>query len=216
VKFFLTIFLLMSAVVAQSQTLKIALLKYSGGGDWYANPTSLPNLVNFCNQNLKTNISNDIPTVEPGNAEIFNYPFVHATGHGNVEFSASDIENLRLYLMSGGFLHFDDNYGTRDFVFREMKRVFPDNPLVEIPSSHLIFHQKYHFNNGLPKIHEHDNHAPVAFGIFIEDRLVFLYTWECDLGDGWEDIEVHNDTPQKHLEALQMGANIIEYVFNHN
>ena len=131
----------MSAVASQSQTLKIALLKYSGGGDWYANPTSLPNLVKFCNQNLKTNISNDIPTVEPGSAEIFNYPFVHATGHGNVEFSASDIENLRLYLMSGGFLHFDDNYGTRDFVFREMKRVFPDNPLVEIPSSHLIFHQ---------------------------------------------------------------------------
>ena len=129
---------MVSTFTLEAQTLKIALLKYSGGGDWYANPTSLPNLVKFCNQNLRTNISNDIPTVEPGSAEIFNYPYVHATGHGNVEFSGSDIENLRLYLMSGGFLHFDDNYGTRDFVFREMKRVFPDNPLVEIPSSHLI------------------------------------------------------------------------------
>ncbi|MCQ2973537.1 MAG: DUF4159 domain-containing protein [Bacteroidales bacterium] len=215
-KLALLFILLFVCYFGYSQSIKIALLKYSGGGDWYANPTSLPNLVDFCNKNLKTNISKDIPNIEPSSAEIFNYPYIHATGHGNVEFSNSDIENLRLYLMSGGFLHFDDNYGTREFVFREMKRVFPENEIVEIPNNYPIFFQKYNFPKGLPKIHEHDDHAPIAFGIFVENRLVFLYTWECDLGDGWEDIDVHNDTQEKHIQALQMGANIIQYVFNHN
>lgn len=214
-----TIFLLAFLIVsisANCQQLKIALMKYSGGGDWYANPTSLPNLVKFCNENLHTNLSLDIPTVEPGSAEIYNYPFVHATGHGNVIFSSSDVENLRRYLISGGFFHFDDNYGTKDFVFREMAKVFPESEFVELPTSFELFHQKFDFPNGLPKIHEHDNHAPVAYGMFYENRLVFLYTWECDLGDGWEDIDVHNDTQDVHIKALKMGANIIQYVFNHN
>ncbi len=215
-RFFVLIIFLISALSARSQQLKIALMKYSGGGDWYANPTSLPNLVKFCNQNLKTDISSDIPSVEPSSAEIFNYPFVHATGHGNVIFSSQDVENLRRYLIAGGFFHFDDNYGTKEYVFREMKKVFPETEFVELPSSFEIFHQKYRFDNGLPKIHEHDNHPPVAYGMFYESRLVFLYTWECDLGDGWEDIEVHNDTPEAHEKALKMGANIIQYVFTHN
>lgn len=215
-RFLVLIILLISALSAHSQQLKIALMKYSGGGDWYANPTSLPNLVKFCNKNLKTDISLDIPNVEPSSAEIFNYPFVHATGHGNVIFSSQDVENLRRYLIAGGFFHFDDNYGTKEYVFREMKKVFPETEFVELPSSFEIFHQKYRFDNGLPKIHEHDNHPPVAYGMFYENRLVFLYTWECDLGDGWEDIEVHNDTPEAHEKALKMGANIIQYVFTHN
>ncbi|MBR4267572.1 MAG: DUF4159 domain-containing protein [Bacteroidales bacterium] len=208
--------MLLCSFGAQCQQLKIALMKYSGGGDWYSNPTSLPNLVDFCNKNLGTNISKDIPNVEPGSAEIFNYPYVHATGHGNVIFSSADVENLRRYLLSGGFFHFDDNYGTKDFVFREMSKVFPEAEMVQIPPSFELFHQKYDFPNGLPKIHEHDNHAPVAYGIFYDNRLVFLYTWECDLGDGWEDIDVHNDTQEAHIKALKMGANIIQYVFDHN
>lgn len=215
-RLFLILFVLIVSVPAGAQSLKIALMKYQGGGDWYANPTSLPNLVDFCNQNLKTRISKDIPTVEPGSAEIFNYPYVHATGHGNVIFSGSDVENLRRYLLSGGFFHFDDNYGTKDFVFREMARVFPECEFVEIPPSFEIFHQKYDFPAGLPKIHEHDNHPPVAYGMFYEGRLVFLYTWECDLGDGWEDPDVHGDTQEAHQKALKMGANIIQYVFSHN
>ena len=202
--------------ICNAQQLKIALMKYNGGGDWYANPTSLPNLVDFCNTNLHTNISTDIPAVEPGSAEIFNYPFIHATGHGNVIFSGADVENLRRYLIAGGFFHFDDNYGTKEYVFREMKKVFPELEFVELPSDFEIFHQKYDFPNGLPKIHEHDNHPPVAYGMLYEGRLVFLYTWECDLGDGWEDISVHNDTQEAHIKALKMGANIIQYVFNHN
>lgn len=213
----LFILLIFFGSAANGQCYKIALLKYSGGGDWYANPTSLPNFIRFCNQNLHTDISSDIPNVEPGSAEIFNYPFIHATGHGNVLFSASDCQNLRKYLCAGGFLHFDDNYGTREFVFREMKKVFPDRELTKLPISFPIFRSFYQFPEGLPKIHEHDNHAPEAWGIFVDGRLVFLYTWECDLGDGMEDIDVHNDTQQKHIDALKMEANILAYVFGlHN
>ncbi len=202
------------AGVAQNQAVKIALLKYNGGGDWYANPTSLPNLIEFCNIYLKTNIFPEPSTVEVGSAEIFNYPFVHMTGHGNVIFSESDVMNLRTYLEAGGFLHVDDNYGLDEFFRREIKKVFPEKDLVELPPSHPIFHQKYDFDNGLPKVHEHDGKRPQAFGIFIEERLVCLYTYECDLGDGWEDEAVHNDPPEIHEKALEMGANIINYVFD--
>ena len=199
---------------AQNQGVKIALLKYNGGGDWYANPTSLPNLIEFCNLNLKTNIFPEPSTVEVGSAEIYNYPFIHMTGHGNVIFSESEIMNLRTYLEAGGFLHVDDNYGLDEYFRREIKKVFPNKELVELPPSHPIFHQKYNFDNGLPKVHEHDNKRPQAFGIFIDERLVCLYTYECDLGDGWEDGAVHNDPPEIHEKALEMGANIIDYVFN--
>ncbi len=206
----LTIFLL--PVYSQS-TIKIALLKYSGGGDWYANPTSLKNLIQFSNQYLGTEIDETPATVEPGSAEIFNYPFIHMTGHGNVIFSPREVVNLRNYLKSGGFLHIDDNYGMDKFVRKEILKIFPENELIELPFSHPIFHQTFNFPNGLPKIHEHDGKKPQAFAIFNEGRLVLLYTYESDLGDGWEDIEVHNDSEGKRLKALQMGANIINYVF---
>lgn len=199
---------------AQNQGVKIALAKYNGGGDWYANPTSLPNLIDFCNLNLKTNIHPEPSTVDIGSVEIFNFPFVHLTGHGNIIFSESDAMNLKIYLEAGGFLHVDDNYGLDEFFRREIKKVFPDKELVELPPSHPIFHQKYNFENGLPKVHEHDNNRPQAFGIFIEERLVCLYTYEADLGDGWEDEGVHNDPPEVRENALKMGANIINYVFN--
>jgi hypothetical protein len=192
---------------------EIAVAKYAGGGDWYANPTSLPNLVKFCNQNINTTLNTKVGTVEVGSVEIFTYPFIHMTGHGNVVFNANDLINLRNYLTSGGFLHIDDNYGMDEFIRKEIKKVFPDNPLTVIPANHIIFQKPYAFPNGLPKIHEHDNKQPQAFGIFIEDRIVLLYTYEADLGDGWEDPEVHNDPQTVREKALKMGANIINYVF---
>jgi hypothetical protein len=194
---------------------EVAIAKYSGGGDWYANPTSLPNLVKFCNQTINTTINPKVATVDIGSAEIVNYPFVHMTGHGNVVFSTNDVVNLRNYLISGGFLHIDDNYGMDEFIRKELKKIFPSNPLVEIPSNHVLFQKPFSFPNGLPKIHEHDNKKPQAFGIFIEDRIVLLYTYECDLGDGWEDPEVHNDPKNVREKALQMGSNILYYIFNH-
>ena len=199
--------------VAQKQEVKIALLKYNGGGDWYANPTSLPNLITYCNTNLKTNINPEPATIEIGTPELFNYPFAHITGHGNIIFSESEANNLRIYLEGGGFLHVDDNYGIDEFFRREIKKVFPEKELVELPPNHPIFHQKYKFNEGLPKIHEHDNKPPQAFGLFIGERMVCLYTHEADLGDGWEDADVHNDPAEVREKALKMGANIIQYVF---
>lgn len=201
-------------IFSQETSVKIALLKYSGGGDWYANPTSLPNLIEFCNTNLNTNIFPDYATVEAGSIDIFNYPYVHMTGHGNVIFSDSDVENLRNYLLAGGFLHIDDNYGLDEFARREMKKIFPDLDFVEVPFSHPIYHQAYDFPDGLPKIHEHDGEPAQGFGIFIEDKLVCFYSYECDLGDGWEDKSVHKDSDETRTKALKMGANIINYVFN--
>ena len=207
--------LLLSPLFLFSQnTYQIAVLKYNGGGDWYANPTALPNLVSFCNENINTNISEETETVEVGSLDIFNYPFIHMTGHGNVLFSFEESKNLREYLLSGGFLHIDDNYGMDPFVRPEISKVFPNTNLVEIPPSHPIFHQKYEFKNGLPKIHEHNQNPSQAFGIFIDGKLVLLYTYESDLGDGWEDQEVHNNSEQTRLESLKMGSNIVEFVFN--
>lgn len=197
----------------KGQAIQIALLKYNGGGDWYANPTSLPNLAKFCNTNLGTNINEDIPTTEPGSSEISNYPFIHMTGHGNVIFTDQEAKNLRDYLIGGGFLHIDDNYGMDKFIRPQLKKIFPELELIEIPFEHPIFRQKYKFNNGLPKIHEHDGKPPQAFGYVYNGRLVLIYTYECDLGDGWEDPEVHKDSEAIRTKALQMGANIIQYVF---
>jgi hypothetical protein len=193
---------------------EIALLKYSGGGDWYANPTSLPNLVKFCNQNINTKIKPKPATVEPSSPDLFSYPFVHMTGHGNVVFSASDVANLRNYMLSGGFLHIDDNYGMDEYIRKEIKKIFPDKNLVELPANHAIFQKPYTFSGGIPKIHEHDAKRPQAFGIFENSRLILLYTFETDLGDGWEDQEVHNDPKEVHEKALKMGANIMNYIFN--
>lgn len=193
---------------------EIALLKYSGGGDWYANPTSLPNLIKFSNQNINTKIKSKPGLVTPGSPDLFSYPFVHMTGHGNVVFSDADVINLRNYLTSGGFLHIDDNYGMDQYVRKEIKKLFPNTDMVEIPASHPIFQKPFPFPAGIPKIHEHDGKRPQAFGIFIEGRLALLYTYETDLGDGWEDEEVHNDPLEVRLKALKMGANIMNYIFN--
>jgi len=201
------------AIAAFGQSYQIAVLKYKGGGDYYANPTSLPNLVSYVNAELKMNIAKETPYVEVGSTELFNYPFVHMTGHGNVVFSSADAENLRLYLSSGGFLHISDNYGLDKFIRKEMKKVFPDADFVEIPFGHPIYHQRYEFNSGLPKIHEHDNKAPQGLGIFVENRLVVFYDFECDLGDGWEDGNVHKDSEAARTKAFQMGANLLQYAF---
>jgi len=192
----------------------IALLKYDGGGDWYSNPTSLPNLVKFVNSNTDTNINENIKEVKPEDPELFNYPFVHLTGHGNIFFTDEAAQNLRLYLLSGGFLHADDNYGLSPYFRKAIKKVFPNKELKELSSNHPIFSIKFIFENGLPKIHEHDGNPPQAFGI--EDdygRLMVLFTFESDLGNGWEDSSVYNDPENIRLNALKMGTNIIKYAF---
>lgn len=207
--------LIQGAVIGQNETtVKIALLKYNGGGDWYSNPTSLPNLIAYANTNLETNIHPIPATVEAGSLDLFNYPLVHMTGHGNVIFSDREVELLQTYLVSGGFLHIDDNYGMDQYIRRELKKIFPGQELVELPLDHPIYHQKYHFDNGLPKIHEHDGKPAQGFGLFYDERLVLFYTYECDLGDGWESYAVHKDPERIRQKALQMGANIISFVFN--
>lgn len=194
---------------------KIGLLKYSGGGDWYANlETSLKNLIKFCNQNLNTNINAEQGIVEVGSPELFNYPFIHMTGHGNVVFSMQEAQNLRNYLTGGGFLHISDNYGMDKFMRPQMKKVFPELDFVELPFDHPIYHQKYDFANGPPKVHEHEGKPAQGFGLIWQGRLVCFYDFECDLGDGWEDYEVHKDSPEAHQKALRMGANLIQYAFS--
>lgn len=195
----------------QPPTLKLALLKYSGGGDWYNDVNSLKNLAKFCNDNLRTNFDLEFATVESGSAEIFNYPIVYATGHGNMLFNDLEARNLRAYLEGGGFLILNDDYGLDPFVRPAMKKVFPELDFVELPFSHPIYHQKFNFNNGLPKIHEHDGKPPQGFGLLWQGRLVCYYDFETDLGDGWDD--VHNDPQELRSKALQMGANIVQYVF---
>ncbi len=193
---------------------EIALLKYSGGGDWYSNPTSLPNLIKYCNSTIDTKLKTKPATVEPGSPDLLSYPFVHMTGHGNVVFNDSEVINLKNYLNSGGFLHIDDNFGMDQYIRKEIKKIFPNNDLIEIPSNHPIFQKPFVFANGLPKIHQHNGKRPQAFGIFVDNRIVLLYTFECDLGDGWENMEVHNDPIEVREKALKMGANIINYIFN--
>lgn len=192
---------------------EIAILKYGGGGDWYSNPTALPNLIAFCNKNIDTRIAPKPETVETGSEDIFSYPYIYMTGHGNVFFSDNEAENLRTYLMGGGFLHVDDNYGMEPYLRRQLKKVFPEKALEELGKDHPIFRQKFNFKDGLPKIHEHDGKRPQALGIFHEGRLLLLFTFESDLGDGWEDPSVHNDPEEVRQKALRMGANIIQYAF---
>ncbi len=206
---YLVIFLISVTVSAQD----IAILHYKGGGDWYSNPTALPNLIKFCNQNLNTRITDKPKTVKPESVDIFQYPYIHMTGHGNVFFTNQDAENIQDYLLSGGFLHIDDNYGMEPYIRKELVKVFPDKELVELPTSHPIFSSHYNFPQGLPKIHEHDGKRPQALGIIHEGRLVLLFTFESDLGDGWENPEVHNDPEEVREKALRMGANIIKYAF---
>jgi hypothetical protein len=193
---------------------QIAVLKYNGGGDWYANlETSLPNLIKFCNDNLKTNINPEQAIVDAASIELFNYPFIHMTGHGNVIFSTQEADNLRNYLIGGGFLHISDNYGMDKFIRTQLKKIFPELDLVELPFNHPIYHQKFDFSTGLPKIHEHESKAPQGFGLTYKGRLVCFYDFECDLGDGWESPEVHSDSEDARAKALKMGANILSYAF---
>ena len=208
------IIFLFTPVFAFSQnTYSLGVLKYNGGGDWYANPTALPNLIDFSNQNIGTNIKKIPEIVDVGSIDIYNYPLIHMTGHGNIIFNFEEADNLRKYLLAGGFLHVDDNYGMDEFFRREIKKVFPEKDLVIINSGHPIFNQSFSFPNGLPKIHIHDAKPAQALGIFDNGRLLCLYTYESDLSDGWEDPEVHNDSYETRVKALKMGSNIIEYVF---
>lgn len=208
----LTLFCFLALSQAQ-QTLKMGLLKYNGGGDWYANPTALPNLAKFCNEKLGTNFDTDYAEVEVGSADMFNYAFLHMTGHGNVVFSDAEADNLRTYLLAGGFLHIDDNYGMDPYVRTAMKKVFPELEFIELPFEHDIYKQQFQFKNGLPKIHKHDDKPAQGFGLIWEGRLVAYYSYETDLGDGWEDQDVHKDTDEMRQMALQMGANIVQYAF---
>lgn len=196
-----------------SNAQELAVLQYGGGGDWYGNPTALPNLIKFCNEQVDTTLESKPKSVTPTNVEIFNYPYIYMTGHGNVFFSNEDAQSLRNYLISGGFLHIDDNYGMDEYLRKEIVKIFPNNELIEIPANHPIFNNHFKFPNGLPKIHEHDNQRPQAFGITYQGRLVLIYSYESDLGDGWENPEIHNDPEEVRLKALRMGANIIKYAF---
>ena len=207
------IFLFIPVFSFSQNTYSLGVLKYNGGGDWYANPTALPNLIDFSNQNIGTNIKKIPEIVDVGSLDIYNYPLLHMTGHGNIIFNFEEADNLRKYLLAGGFLHVDDNYGMDEFFRREIKKVFPEKDLVIINSSHPIFNQSFSFPNGLPKIHIHDAKPAQALGIFDNGRLLCLYTYESDLSDGWEDPEVHNDSYETRIKALKMGSNIIEYVF---
>ncbi|MBI1770408.1 MAG: DUF4159 domain-containing protein [Bacteroidetes bacterium] len=210
---FLITFVLGLVTTSGVAQLKIGKLKYNGGGDWYANKTALPNLLKFCNRELGTSLAEEDDVVEPGSPALFDYPYIYMTGHGNVVFSTDEAANLRRYLIAGGFLHVDDNYGLDKFIRIELKKVFPELELVEIPFTHPVYHQKFEFQNGLPKIHEHDGKPAQGFGLFFEGRLVLFYSYECDLGNGWEDQRIYNDPEAKRQEALKMGANLICFCF---
>ncbi len=209
--FFISFGALILTAFKPVQTWSFARLKYNGGGDWYVSPSALPNLIDFCNKNLGTSISPEEGVVEAGSKDIFNYPFLHMSGHGNVIFNNQEADNLRKYLIGGGFLNINDSYGMEKFVRPQMKGVFPELEFVELPFSHPIYHQKYEFPQGLPKIHEHDGKPPQGLGLIYNGRLVCFLSLESDIGDGWEDPEVHKDPPEKRLSALKMGANIVQF-----
>ena len=210
-KFFIIFFVFFNVLIIQGQ--QIAVLKYDGGGDWYSNPTALKNLIQFCNKNIDTTLEPQPQVVHPEDPALFGYPFLHMTGHGNVVFSDEAIKNLKIYLMGGGFLHIDDNYGMKPYVLTQIQKLFPEKELKEISSDHPLFSIHFKFPNGLPKIHEHDGLSPKALGLFHENKVILLFTTESDLGDGWEDSVVHNDPEEVRLKALKMGANIIKYAF---
>ena len=210
---YITIFIISNICFAQS-SYQLAVLKYKGGGDWYANPSSLKNLISFCNQNLNMNIQNDYAIIEPSSQNLFDHPYIYMTGHGNVVFSQSDIVNIRKYLTGGGFLHIDDNYGMDQYIRSEMKKVFPELNFITIPNTHPIYHNIYEFNNGLPKIHEHDNKPTEGLALIYENRIICFYSYESDLGDGWEDPSVHNNPEEVRIKAFKMGANILAYSMN--
>ena len=207
--------LMMITLLFTQYDFTIARLKYSGGGDWYSDPSSLPNLLEAINERTTIRAAPREENVEITDPKLFQYPYLYMTGHGKVRFSDEDIKILRKYFAAGGFLHADDNYGMDSTFRREIEKVFPDSPLIELPFDHDIYHSFYKFPNGLPKIHEHDSESPQGFGIFYDDQLVVFYTYESDLGDGWEDPDVHNDPPEKREDAIRMGINTIVYSLTH-
>ena len=213
IKLFLLTQLIFTSFYSQNYSYKIGLLKYNGGGDWYANPTALSNLIEFCNSEIGTNINPVYDEVEVGDNIIFNCPYIHLTGHGNVVFDANEVSNLKNYLLAGGFLHISDNYGLDPFIRKEMKKIFPELDFIELPFDHPIYHQNFDFNEGLPKIHQHDEKPSLGLGLIYKGRLVCFYDYECDLGDGWEDADVHNDSEEARIKALEMGANILTFTF---
>lgn len=217
VRFVLLLLISVAGMAVHGQVIpRIAKLKYGGGGDWYANKTALPNLIKFSNAENGTNLDPEEDVVEVGSRDIFLYPYVYMTGHGNVVFTEAEAANLRKYLSAGGFLHIDDNYGLDKFVRLELKKVFPELEFIELPFDHPIYHQKFDFPKGLPKIHEHDGKPAQGFGLVYEGKLVVFYSYECDLGNGWEDQRIHNDPEEKRLDALRMGANILSYCFTNS
>jgi len=197
----------------QAQDLHITRLHYDGGSDWYANPSSLPNLISFISRETNIRIDPQEYRVKITDTDLYNHSYLYMTGHGNVRFSNEEVHKLRDFLTSGGFLHADDNYGMDESFRREMKKVFPKKEWVELPFDHPIFRSFFTFTKGLPKIHEHDSKPPQALALFHHGRLIALYTYESDLGDGWEDLEVHKDGEKKHRESLEMGTNILIYAF---
>ena len=205
------ILIILSSLPIFGQNFSIARIHYSGGGDWYSDPSSLPNLLKFLGENTQIAVDDDEVRLRPTDPEFYQYPYLYLTGHGNVRFSAEEVTRLRESLLRGAFLHADDNYGMDASFREEIKRVFPNRDFIELPFDHPVFHVFYDFQNGLPKVHEHDGNPPQALGMFDDDRLMILYTFECDLGDGWEDPEVHNNSEEIRLKALQMGVNIIYY-----
>jgi|TARA_Y100000994_G_scaffold249277_1_gene260087 hypothetical protein len=213
-KIHLSVIFIISNLLFAQNSYELAVLKYDGGGDWYSNPSSLKNLAIFCNNNLNMNIAESYDIIEPSSQNIFNYPFIYMTGHGNVLFNNSDVENLRKYLMGGGFLHIDDNYGMDRYIRSEMKKVFPELDFIELPHNHTIFNNIYIFENGLPKIHEHDNNPPQGLALIYNNKIICFYSYESDLGDGWEDKNVHNNSNNIRQKALKMGANILCYSMN--
>ncbi len=199
---------------SEQSTYQLAVLKYNGGGDWYSNPTAVPNLVKFCNAQAGMAINTEVATVEVGSPDLFTYPFVHMTGHGNVVFSQQEADNLRNYMIGGGFVHISDNYGMDKFIRPMLKKVFPELELMELPFAHPVYHQRFNFDRGLPKVHEHDGAPPRGYGLLWEGRLVCFYDFECDLGDGWEDPDVHGDSEANRTKALQMGCNLVQFAFS--
>jgi len=211
-KSFITIAaILLVTNIILGQEFSIARVNYGGGGDWYCDPSSIPNLLNYLTKNTLIKAAHGEYRIKLTAKELRGHPYLYMTGHGNVRFTDDEIIQLREYLMGGGFLHADDNYGLNTSFRREMKRVFPDRDFVELPHDHTVFHSYFDMPNGLPKIHEHDGKPPQLFALYNEDRIMVIYSFESDLGDGWEDEEVHNDPPELRTAALQMGVNIIYF-----
>ena len=209
--FITTAVILLVTNIILGQEFSIARVNYGGGGDWYCDPSSIPNILNYLTKNTSIKANHDEYRIKLTTKELRGHPYLYMTGHGNIRFTDEEIIQLREYLMGGGFLHTDDNYGLNTSFRREMKRVFPDRDFVELPHDHAVFHSYFDMPNGLPKIHEHDGKPPQLFALYNEDRIMVIYSYESDLGDGWEDEEVHNNPPELRVAALQMGVNIIYF-----